>query len=68
MEFVVQINIYLYLWPSATLSTTIREQKYWLRTIRLSRAFILEAEQKMFVGMRNIMLKWAKPPDWIFIA
>ena len=48
---------------TATLSTSIREQKYWLRTVRLSRAFILEAEQNMFVGMRSIMLNWAKPPD-----
>lgn len=48
---------------SHILSASIREQKYWLRTIQLSRAFIIEREKNMFVGMRSIMLQWAKPPD-----
>lgn len=48
---------------NAILNSSIREQKYWVRTIRLSRAYITEAEKNMFVGMRNIMLQWAKPPD-----
>ena len=48
---------------TAVLSATIREQKYWVRTLRLSRAYILETEQNMFVGMRSLLRKWAKPPD-----
>ena len=31
---------------SHMLSASIREQKYWLRTIQLSRAFIVEREKK----------------------
>ena len=48
---------------SSVLSATIREQKYWVRTLRLSRAYVLEAEQNMFVEMCSILQKWAKPPD-----
>ena len=48
---------------TAVLSATIREQKYWVRTLRLSRAYVLETEQHIFVGMRNILRKWTKPPD-----
>lgn len=45
------------------LTVSVREQKYWVRTIQLSRAYVKEAEQNMFIGMRNVMKKWAKPPD-----
>ena len=47
---------------ASVLSATIREQKYWARTLQLSRAYVLAAEQNMFVGMRSILRKWAKPP------
>ena len=48
---------------TSVLSATIREQKYWVRTLRLSHAYILETEQNVFVGMRSLLRKWAKPPD-----
>lgn len=33
------------------------------KTIRLSRTYVIGAETNMFVGMRDIMKQWAKPPD-----
>ena len=48
---------------NSILQSSIREQKYWVRTLKLSRAYVTESENNMFVGMRSIMLNWAKPPD-----
>jgi len=48
---------------TSVLQSSVRDQKYWVRTIRLSRAYMAESEKNMFIGMRNVMLQWARPPD-----
>lgn len=48
---------------TTVLTSSIREQKFWIRSVQVSRAYIAEAEKNMFVGMRDIMKRWAKVPD-----
>ena len=48
---------------SEMLKASIREQKYWLRTIKISRAYVTEANSNMYVGMRYLMRTWTRPPD-----
>lgn len=45
------------------LTSSVREQKYWLRSVQVSRAYMVEAEKNMFVGMRDVMRRWARLPD-----
>lgn len=42
---------------------SIRYQKYWVQTLKASRIFFEEAENNMFVGMRDVMRRWAFVPD-----
>ena len=48
---------------TSMLHASTKEQKYWLRTLRISRAFIRNWENNMFVGMRHVMKTWTRPPD-----
>ena len=48
---------------SEILASSIREQKYWIRTIKISRAYMKEREQNIFSGMRDILRTWARVPD-----
>lgn len=48
---------------NALLQSSVREQKYWVRTIKISRTYFAEAEKNMFIGMRYLMRNWTRPPD-----
>ena len=45
------------------LKETVRAQKYWIKTLKSSREYFEETEKNMFVGMREIMHRWAFQPD-----
>ena len=45
------------------LNASVREQKYWVRTLKISRVYVAEAEKNMFIGMRHLLRAWTRPPD-----
>ena len=45
------------------LNASILEQKYWVRTLKISRAYVEEAEKNIFIGMRHLLRTWTRPPD-----
>ena len=47
---------------STVLAYSVKNQKYWIRTLKTSRAFVTEFESNMFSGMRNVMKEWASVP------
>ena len=47
---------------STVLAYSVKNQKYWIRTLKSSRAFVTEFESNMFSGMRNEMKEWASVP------
>ena len=51
---------------TSILHASTKEQKYWDRTIKISRAYVQKRENNMSVGMRHIMKTWTWPPDKIY--
>ena len=47
---------------STVLAYSVKNQKYRIRTLKTSRAFVTEFESNMFSGMRNVMKEWASVP------
>ena len=47
---------------SAVLAYSIRNQRYWIRTLKNSRIFMEDMENNMFSGMRSIIRRWASLP------
>ena len=41
----------------------VRQKKYWVRTLQVSMEYHKYMEENMYVGMRSLMLQWARPPD-----
>ena len=48
---------------TSILHASTKEQKYWVRTIKISRAYVQKRENNMFIGMRHVMKTWTRPPD-----
>ena len=46
-----------------TMQRTIRDKKYWIRTIEVSMNFYNENNTNMLAGMRRIMLQWTDNSD-----
>ena len=47
----------------ATKQRSVRQKKYWVKTLTASLAYKTHAEENMYVGMRNIMRQWTLQPD-----
>lgn len=47
---------------TTVLTYSIRNQKYWIKTLKSSRTFEEDFESSMFSGMRNVMRQWASVP------
>ena len=47
---------------STVLNYSIKNQKYWARTLKTSRSFVEDFESSMFTGMCGIMQRWASVP------
>ena len=45
---------------------SIRYQKYWVKTLKANRIFFEEAENNLFVGMTEVMRRWAFVPDLFY--
>lgn len=48
---------------SKVLKYTVRGQQYWLKTLKASRTYKNEKDKNMFVGMRDVLRRWAFVPD-----
>ena len=48
---------------STVLKYTLRRKQYWLRTLQASRAYKNERDANMYVGMREVLRRWAFVPD-----
>ena len=47
---------------SKVLSSSLRYQRYWVRTLKTSRTYMEDFENNMFSGMRSVIKEWAKIP------
>ena len=47
---------------ASVLHSSIRNQRYWICTMKSSRSFMTDYENNMFSGMRNVMRRWASVP------
>ena len=47
---------------SKVLSSSLRYQRYWVRTLKASREYMKEFDSNMFTGTRTIMREWASVP------
>ena len=47
---------------STVLNYSIKNQKYWVRTLKTSRSFAKDFESSMFTEMRGVMQRWASVP------
>ena len=48
---------------SEILRYTTRRQQYWLQTIQASRKYKTERDKNMYIGMRDVLRRWAFVPD-----
>lgn len=46
-----------------TKSKTVLQKKYWVCTLRTSADYQTYVEENMYVGIRTLMQRWARPPD-----
>ena len=45
------------------LKYTIRDQKYWVATLKASRKYKKDSDTNMYENMRQVMRRWAFVPD-----
>lgn len=46
-----------------TKNKSVRQKKYWVKTLQASLEYNLHTEENMYAGMRTIMKQWTLQPD-----